>query len=113
VLVYIAIGNLGQGADDLGTVLAIRPDFVEAHIERARLFLATDRYEEGETACSLAIEQYPDCPEAYLIRALARYALGRYERAWQDIHQLERFGTPAPAGFSTALSRASGHDSGT
>jgi len=112
-LIYIAIGNLGQGAADFGRIVEIRPGFVAGYLEQGRLYLTTGLYDEATAVFREAIEADSACAEAYLGRALACYAQGRYDQAWQDIRQLERLGTPAPGGFVLALSHASGRDLGT
>jgi tetratricopeptide (TPR) repeat protein len=112
-LVYIAIGNLGQGASDFGKVVEIRPGFVEGHIEQGRLYLATGQCDEAIGVFSRAIEIDGTHGEAHLGRGLACYVQGQYDRAWQDVRKLERLGTPAPAGFVIALRHASGRDLGT
>jgi len=112
-LVYIAIGNLGQGAADFGTVVEIRPGFVEGYIEQGRLCLATGQCDEAIGVFSRAIEVDGTHSEAHLGRALACYVQGQYDRAWQDVRKLDSLGTPAPLGFVIALSHASGRDPGT
>lgn len=111
-LVYVALGNLGQAAADFGKVVEIRPGYTEGHVEQGRLYLKTGQQDEAVAVFSGAIEIDSTCAEAYLGRALACYVQGRYDRAWQDVRQLERLGTPAPAGFIVALSHASGRDPG-
>jgi len=112
-LVYIAIGNLGQGAADFGKVVEIRPGFLAGYLEQGRLYLTTNQYDEASAVFSDAIAADSSCAAAYLGRALACYAQGQYEQAWQDVRQLERLGTPAPREFVLALSHASGRDPGT
>jgi tetratricopeptide (TPR) repeat protein len=112
-LVYIALGNLGQAAADFGAVVEIRPEYTEGRVAQGRLYLTTGQHEEAATAFSQAIKVDSTCAEAYLGRALACYVQGRYGSAWQDVRQLKRLGTPAPAGFILALSHASGDAPGT
>lgn len=112
-LVYVAVGNLGQAAEDLGRVVGIRPAYVEALVEQASLYLTVGRYEEAIVAFSNAIETDTTHPQAHLGRALAVYALGRYDRAWHDVEKLATLGTPAPSTFILALRHASGRDPGT
>ncbi|UCD50088.1 MAG: tetratricopeptide repeat protein [Phycisphaerales bacterium] len=112
-LVYIALGNLGQGAADFDKVVEIRPGYIEGYVEQGRLYLKTGQQEDAVAVFSRAIEVDSTCAEAYLGRALACYVQGQYDRAWQDVRQLEYLGTPAPAGFVVALSHASGRDPGT
>ena len=112
-LVYIALGNLGQGAADFGKVVEIRPRFVEGYLEQGHLHIGAGQYDEAAGVFSQAIEIDAGCAPAFFGRALACYAQGRYDRAWQDVRKLESLGTPAPPGFVLALSHASGREPGT
>ena len=112
-LVSVALGNLGQGADDLGAVVEIRPGFVEGHLERGRLYLRMARYNEAVDVFSCVIEMDETHAEAHFGLALACYAQGRYDRARQGLRRLLDLGVSVPLGFLGALRDASGIDPGT
>jgi len=44
----------------------------------------------------------------YMRRSLALYARGHYEKAWEDVRNIQSLGLPVPAGFLESLRAASG-----
>jgi tetratricopeptide (TPR) repeat protein len=88
--------------------VAKRPDNARAHYNLGRE-LALRRDAAGALAQfdrSLALD--PDQPDTRRIRAFARFALGRYAGAWEDVAECQRLGGEMPAGFLDALRRAPG-----
>ncbi len=102
-MVSIEIGNIGQGASDLGTVIEIRPGFVEGHIQRGRVYVAMNEHDRALAEFTKAIEIDSRCAEALFHRSLVHYARGEYGKARDDVDRIRSLGLPVPAGFLRAL----------
>ena len=50
-----------------------------------------------------AIEIDPQCAEALFHRSLVHYIRGDYEKALDDVAEIQSLGLPVPAGFLQAL----------
>lgn len=107
-LVYLAIGNLGPAVSDFGRVIEIVPQAAEGYADRGRLHLEMSRYDEAVSDFERVIELDSRHAEAHFLRALASYAKGQCDRAWESVERLQRLGCAVPAGFVTALHDASG-----
>ncbi|MEN6337195.1 MAG: tetratricopeptide repeat protein [Phycisphaerales bacterium] len=102
-LVSIEIGNVGQAASDLGTVVEIRPGFVEGRVRRGRLYLAMNEHDKAVAEFTKAAAIDPKCAEAIFHRSLVHYARGDYEKAMADVTKAESLGQAVPAGFLRTL----------
>lgn len=107
-MVYVAIGNSGAAASDLGKVIEIRPDFVEGHISRARLHAAMNQHDQAIAGLTELIRIDPRCVQAYFQRSLVFYTRGEYGKARDDVRRIQDLGSQAPSGFVEALRAASG-----
>ena len=107
-LVSIEIGNIGQGASDLGTVLEIRPGFVEGHVHRGRLYVAMNEPDKALSEFTQAIEIDATCAEALFHRSLVHYTKGDHDKALQDVHRIEDLDVSVPLGFFRALRGTAG-----
>ena len=103
VLVYVAIGNLGPAAADLGSMLAIRPDSSKTCLRRGRLHAAIKDHDKAIADFTKALELIPDDLEALFHRSLAHYAKGEYSEADRDLERIERLGVAVPSGFLQAV----------
>ncbi len=109
-LVYVAIGNFGQAVSDFGGVIRIDPQGVEGYESRGRLHLEMGRYVEAISDFEQVIAIDLRRAEAYFLRAVACYAGGQYDKAWESVERLQTLGCAVPTGFVTALHDASGGD---
>jgi tetratricopeptide (TPR) repeat protein len=103
VLVYVAIGNLGPAAADLGNMLAIRPNASETYLRRGRLHAAMKDHDKAIADFTKALELIPDDLEALFHRSLAHYAKGEYAEADRDLERIERLGVAVPPGLLQAV----------
>ncbi|HSW02620.1 MAG TPA: tetratricopeptide repeat protein [Sedimentisphaerales bacterium] len=101
--VSIEIGNLGQAASDLGTVVEIRPGFTEARIRRGRLYVAMNDRDRAIAEFTKAVEIDPKCGEAIFHRGLVHFVRGDYERALADVQKIESLGQVVPTEFTRVL----------
>lgn len=102
-LVSIEIGNVGQAASDLGTVVEIKPGFVEGRIRRGRLYIAMNEHDKAIAEFTKALEIDSTCAEAVFHRSLVHYTRGDYGKALADVRRLEGLGLPVPSGLLQAL----------
>lgn len=64
--------------------LALRPDFIDALIVRARVLEAMERFGEAVDACNAVLDVDPDNAGAYYLRGLSLKNLKRFEEALAD-----------------------------
>jgi len=102
-LVSIEIGNVGQATSDLGTVVEIRPGFVEGRIRRGRLYLAMNEHEKAIAEFTKAAEIDPKCAEAIFHRSMVHYVRGDYDRALADVRDVQSLGLSVPTELSEVL----------
>ncbi len=79
---------------DYDRVIALRPDFASAYVNRAILWYERGDYPRAIADCDAAIRLQPKLAEAWNNRSLGWYRSGRYERAKADFDQtikLEQF----------------------
>jgi tetratricopeptide (TPR) repeat protein len=70
----------------------LRPDYLEALVNRGHAFQETGRYRKAVDDYSWAIAAKPDFAAGYHDRAAAFYQLKDYERAWADIRTCRQLG---------------------
>ena len=94
---------MGQAASDLGTVIEIRPGFVEGHVHRGRLYVAMNEHDKAIAEFTKAVEIDPRCAEALFHRSLVHYVRGEYGKARDDVDRIQSLGLSVPAGFLQAF----------
>ena len=91
-------------------MIRIDPQGVEGYESRGRLHLEMGRYVEAISDFEQVIAIDLRHAEAYFLRAVACYAGGQYDKAWESVERLQTLGCAVPTGFVTALHDASGGD---
>ena len=78
------IGEEADAAWDLTRAVEIRPDFAEARLERAHIYVGQHKFGLAIEHCSEAIKERPDYVQAWLTRAEAYYWSQDYKSATDD-----------------------------
>jgi len=102
-LVCITIGNVGQAAEDIGTVIEIRPEWIEGYLRRGRLYVKMSEHDKAIADFTTAVQIDPRCAEAYFRRGLIHYVRGDREKTLEDVGRLRSLGVSVPEGFLQAL----------
>jgi hypothetical protein len=88
---YLAVGRSEQARQDLDRYLEHHPEDARALVNRAGTRMPTDLQGVMED-CNNAIELDPDHKNAYFLRGLALYGLGKKEAACADFHRAVELG---------------------
>ena len=87
-----------EGLAALDQAIRLRPDFAEAHNNRAQVLNSLRRFDEAMVACERALAINPDHVDARKNRAMIRLVQGDYLRGWPEFHcrfQLDDLPMPA------------------
>jgi predicted Zn-dependent protease len=79
-----------QAATDFETAAAIRPDWPQAGLAKARLALSSGSFEAAVAEMDRLLPKYPEYPEGWLIRARARARLANHAGAAMDYTEIVR-----------------------
>ncbi len=88
---HTAAGRNDEALRELDRVVAVKPDFYEAHVSRARALDGANRAVEAEQACRRAIALRADDWRAYHELGLILFRHGRYAEAvgpWRRVTEL-------------------------
>ena len=89
--IFLAIGRSEQARQDLDRYLEHYPDDARALVNRAGTRMPVDLQGVVED-CNTAIELEPDYKNAYFLRGLASYGLGKKEEACADFYRAVELG---------------------
>ena len=98
-----SLGRAGEALASYDRALAIRPDFIEAHADRARVLRALGRAKEALAACDRALARNPGFVEALAVGVGALIDLGHFEDA---LARLDRALALAPGSANLHVDRA-------
>ncbi len=73
---------------DYNKAVKTSPIYAEAYLKRAEIYNAKGRYDLAVADYNTLIDSCPD-QNIYINRAVAYYHLGEYEKAWQDIDEIQ------------------------
>ena len=82
----------------------------EAYGNRGNAFFKEGNLSQAIADYTRVIAINPLYARIYNNRGLAYYSAKDYAKAWADVHQAEKLGSPVNGDFILALKRASGQD---
>ena len=96
-------GDLAGAEFQFRAALAARPDEAEAHAALGDVLLRQRRFGAALASLESAARLDPADGAVRVFTAVALAELGRFEEAWEAVHEARRLGAEAPAGFLAAL----------
>ncbi|PQA86516.1 tetratricopeptide repeat protein [Hyphococcus luteus] len=82
---WLEAEETGHAEAALEKALALVPDSAELHLTAGKVYAAQERWQDAIEAITAAEEGGFASAETYVIRGRARYVLGAYERAADDV----------------------------
>ena len=79
--------KLNAALDDLNKAIELKPDFVDAYVERGSVFTQVRRFDDSIGDLTRAIELDPQNAKAYAMRASAKLQTGANDDALTDVNQ--------------------------
>lgn len=83
----LRVSDTSEIFTSLNNAIKLDPSFSDAYARRGYLQLKCNNFSEAEKDLTLAIKHYNKSYHYYFDRALARYRMGKYEDALEDINQ--------------------------
>jgi hypothetical protein len=75
------MGRVHEALAAFDTAVRLKPDYVDAHSNRASALYGMGRFEESLAACDTALRLKPDFADAHSNRGNALHGMGRFEEA--------------------------------
>jgi len=100
--------GMGQKAlADLNKAIELDPQYTDAYINRGNAFAKQNNLIQAISDYTKVIDINPGFALAYENRAILYYQLKDYDKAWADVHKIERSGQQANQALISALKQAS------
>ncbi|MCX5694524.1 MAG: tetratricopeptide repeat protein [Candidatus Omnitrophica bacterium] len=107
---YYRQGNFAQAIFDYTQAAAIFPGYTTAYYNRGNTYYRQGNFAQAISDYTRATVIDPSYAEAYLNRGFAYYLEKEYDKAWIDVHKIERLGYAVHPDFLNALKKASGRN---
>ena len=109
-IAYAQGGNFSQAISDYSKAIEIIPDFAEAYNNRGNAYCDKGDFVQAVSDYNRAIEIKPNFKDAYFNRAVAYYQIKQYDKAWADVHKVERLGYAVNPKLIQWLKNATGRE---
>ena len=101
-------GNLAQGIEDFTKSIEIKPDDVMAYNNRGSAYAQQGNFIQALADFTKAIDLSPNDPVAYHNRAVVFYQFKEYDKAWDDVHKVQKIGATVNPEIIRMLKEVSG-----
>lgn len=104
---YYRINDLPKAIEDYTKAIDFNPQYTSAYTNRATVYGRQGKFPEAIADYNKSIELNPKFAPAFEYRAVSYYNLKQYQKAWDDVHQVERLGAAVNPEFIKVLKNAS------